>query len=315
MTFEREMAMAVALAVKSATAPLLAQQAVLAERIAQLETRAAAVEARGLDCPAGPPGIPGPPGRDGVDGKDGAAGLNGKDGRDGLDGQVGAVGLPGKDGLDGKDGAAGRNGNDGAPGLNGKDGADGAAGKDGAPGLNGQDGVGLADALIDRDGRLVLTMSDGRTKTLAVVIGKDGRDGIDGKDGAAGLSGKDGAPGLNGKDGSPGANGKDGTDGLGFEDVNFTFDAVKGYAAVFSRGELVKEQRIHLPYDARVWQAGLDYPRGAGVTVKGSWWIAQEDNRNVRPGDGTPESARCWRLAVKAGQNGKDGKDLRSADE
>ncbi len=39
-----------------------------------------------------------------------------------------------------------------------------------------QDGVGLADALIDRDHVLVLTMTDGRAKSLGRVVGRDGKD-------------------------------------------------------------------------------------------------------------------------------------------
>lgn len=37
----------------------------------------------------------------------------------------------------------------------------------------GADGVGLADALIDREGRLVITTTAGETKALGVVVGKD----------------------------------------------------------------------------------------------------------------------------------------------
>src|SRR5690606_22630414 len=63
----------------------------------------------------------------------------------------------------------------------GPEGPQGPVGEKGADGKDGKDGVGLADALIDADGRLVLTMTDGTTKALGVVKGADGRDGEPGK--------------------------------------------------------------------------------------------------------------------------------------
>jgi len=63
------------------------------------------------------------------------------------------------------------------------------------------------------------------------------------------------------------------------------------------------EWAVPLPFDAGVWQPGRVYPKGAGVTVKGAWWIAQKDT-SERPGD-----SRDYRLAVKGGRDGKDGKD------
>jgi collagen type III alpha len=139
----------------------------------------------------------------GVDGKDGAPGAPGQDGRDGIDGKsvalediaplvekaFDAIQKP-VDGINGKDGAPGRDGKDGAPGA------------DGQPG---RDGLGLAAGLIGRDGRLVFTMSNGETRDIGEIVGRDGKDG---KDGANGLDGKDGAPGrdgIDGKDGAPGA--------------------------------------------------------------------------------------------------------------
>lgn len=40
------------------------------------------------------------------------------------------------------------------------------------------DGVGLAGAMIDRDGALVVTLTNGEIKTLGPVVGKDGKDGV-----------------------------------------------------------------------------------------------------------------------------------------
>lgn len=44
----------------------------------------------------------------------------------------------------------------------------------GPKGERGADGVGLAGAMIDRDGVLMLTLSNGEVKSLGVVVGRDG---------------------------------------------------------------------------------------------------------------------------------------------
>lgn len=72
----------------------------------------------------------------------------------------------------------------------------GEKGDRGQPGDPGKDGIDLADALIDRDGVLVLTLSSGEHRRLGVVQGKDGE------------------PGPRGEKGDPGADGKDGRDGI-----------------------------------------------------------------------------------------------------
>jgi hypothetical protein len=60
------------------------------------------------------------------------------------------------------------------------DGKDGENGKDGERGEKGADGLGLAGAMIDRDGALQITLTNGEVKSLGAVVGKDGRDGADG---------------------------------------------------------------------------------------------------------------------------------------
>lgn len=56
---------------------------------------------------------------------------------------------------------------------------------------DGKDGADVVDLLIDREGALVATLSNGKTKTLGPVVGKDGSAGADGKDGTPGKDGKD----------------------------------------------------------------------------------------------------------------------------
>src|SRR3546814_12478140 len=45
------------------------------------------------------------------------------------------------------------------------------------PAEKGAPGVGLAGAMIDRDGNLVVTTSDGQAHNLGLVVGKDGKPG------------------------------------------------------------------------------------------------------------------------------------------
>ena len=66
---------------------------------------------------------------------------------------------------------------------------------------------GIASALVNENGELVITYTDGTEDNLGVIKGADGENGKDGKDGA------DGKDGSNGKDGKPGAIGPAGADG------------------------------------------------------------------------------------------------------
>lgn len=67
-------------------------------------------------------------------------------------------------------------------------------GERGEPGesIKGETGVGVAGALIDRSGVLILTLSDGTQRDLGVVVGKDGLNGTSGADGLPGADGADG---------------------------------------------------------------------------------------------------------------------------
>lgn len=197
-------------------------------------------------------------------------------GKDGKDGKDGADGAPGKDGDPGKDGIDGQPGKDGADGIDGKDGASGVDGKDGAPGLNGKDGADVIDAMIDREGNLVFTMSDGRMKNVGLVVGRDGE------------AGKDGAKGA------------DGRDGFGFEDLALDIRE-DGAFLRFMRGEQTKEFRLPIVIDRGVFKEGSSYQHGDGVTWGGSFWIAQDETAEK------PDSGKGWRLAVKKGRDGKDG--------
>jgi integrin beta 3 len=245
----------------------------------------------GVDGKDGPPGrdgkdgAPGKDGRDGIDGKDGAPGVNGKDGRDGVDGKDGATGVHGKDGIDGRAGVTG---------LNGKDGID---GKDGAPGLNGKDGAGVTGGVIDREGHLILTLSDGGTKDVGLVVGKSAEVSDVQRFVEAQLATWE-RP-------TNGEKGLDGKDGLGFDELDVIFDEATGYALRFTRGAEVKNFRIAVPWYAGTWQAGRRYPKGAMLTHKGGEWTAKADTFEK------PGQSAAWQLSTKGGRDGRDAPGVR----
>lgn len=131
--------------------------------------------------------------------------------------------------------------------------------------------ISVKSALIDRENKLVLTFSNGETKELGNVVGDDG---------------------------------KPGADGLGFDDLSVEYDGEKTVTLKFVRGEQSKEFPLVLPVviDRGVFFEGKTYEPGDGVTWAGSFWIAQESTTEK------PDSAKGWRLAVKKGRDGKDGK-------
>ncbi|TPJ76198.1 hypothetical protein FJ422_30410 [Mesorhizobium sp. B2-6-3] len=146
--------------------------------------------------------------------------------------------------------------------------------KDGTNGLPGRDGIGLAGALIDRTGNLVLTLTDGTVRELGLVVGKDGE------------------------------SGKPGVDGLGFEEMTEELaDDGRTIVRRYSRGDQVKEFRHSLAVvlDRGVFKEGQSYRPGDGVTWAGSFWIAQAQTSEK------PDGGEGWRLAVKRGRDGKDG--------
>ena len=106
--------------------------------------------------------------------------------------------------------AAGQIGQTGAAGANGTNGIDGQDGKDGLDGADGLDGVGIANAAINAQGELVITLTDGSEMNLGKVVGADGQPGATG---AQGEQGPKGDQGEQGPAGPAGANGQDGQDG------------------------------------------------------------------------------------------------------
>jgi hypothetical protein len=189
----------------------------------------------------------------------------------------------------------------------------------GEKGDRGDAGTGITDALISREGHLVLTLSDGRSLNVGPVVGQDGRDGAPGEKGADGINGRDGAPGrdgadgLDGKDGAPGRDGadgldgkdgRDGADGLGFDDMSVEYDGERLLTLSWAKGDIRKETpiRLNVPLYRGTFSSGVDYEKGDCVTWGGSVWIAQVDAPEGNPSEG----AKGWRLAVKRGRNAKE---------
>lgn len=139
-------------------------------------------------------------------------------------------------------------------------------------GRSATDNVDMADALIDHDGRLVLTLSDGRTKALGVVVGR------------------------NGDDGKPG-------DTFTLDDFDLEPIDERTVKLCFTRGETMHsfELEFPIPIYRGVFREDGEYRRGDLVTWAGSMWHCDEPT-GAKPRDGE----KGWTLAVKAGRPGKD---------
>ena len=65
-------------------------------------------------------------------------------------------------------------------------------------------------------------------------------------------------------------------------------------------GETVHEIKTAIVLDAGIWREGKDYAAGDAVTLGGSLYIAQTATSTK------PPSGDVWRLAVRAGRDGRD---------
>lgn len=191
----------------------------------------------------------------------------------------------------GKDGADGRDGKDcdievvkalvadavkAIPVINGKDGADGKdgqRGEKGEPGKDGADGLGQAGAMIDRDGALQITMTNGEVKNLGVVVGKDG------------------------------SNGKDGVDGIGLD--SFELEYIEETHEVCVKASCAgRTKELRYPAGgirpAGYWRDGVKAKAGEAWVEDGSLWIA------VKATTAKP-SHTCgdWIIAARKGRDGE----------
>ena len=125
--------------------------------------------ATGAQGEKGDKGDQGEQGIQGVQGEKGDKGDQGEQGIQGVQGEKGDKGDQGEKGDAGADGASGQNGTNGINGKNGVNGQDGQNGQDGKDGQDGAAGRGIDNAMIDNDGYLILTMTDGTTINAGLV--------------------------------------------------------------------------------------------------------------------------------------------------
>lgn len=155
-------------------------------------------------------------------------------------------------------------------GKEGPQGPQGEKGLDGKDGDKGADGIGLAGAMIDREGALVVTLTNGEAKSLGPVVGKDG---------------------------DPGSNGKDGAD---FTTFSLEYDGERTVTIKGDGGEITK--RLDLPLDRGYWREGMACEKSDIVTHDGNAWLALRDTK-AKP---CIENKDDWRLFARKGRDGRD---------
>lgn len=153
-----------------------------------------------------------------------------------------------------------------------------------------RDGVGVAGALIDREGSLVVTLSNGDVVDLGRVVGRDAD-----PDAMAQLvqTSVDAIP-------RP----KDGKDAFGLEDFDaILLDDSRTIRMSFTQANITHEHDLAIPamIYRDVWKDGAAYEVGDTVTWAGSLWHCGIPTAE-KPGEGSA----AWTLAVKRGRNGKD---------
>lgn len=136
----------------------------------------------------------------------------------------------------------------------------------------GDDGAGIADLLVDRDGKLIATFTDGRMKDLGPVIGKDGE------------------------------NGKDGRDGADLTEVGLEFDGERTVTVKGRTGEVSK--RLPIPLWRGYWSECVVAERGDILTHNGTAYIAVVDNPKCEPGVGKYDHE--WKVFTRKGRDGRD---------
>lgn len=165
----------------------------------------------------------------------------------------------------------------------GEKGERGESGKDGRDGEKGADGLSIAGAFVQKDGQLILVQSNGETKSMGVIVGRDGADGKDGRDGKDGES-------------------------LAIIARDYDADAHEIVERYISGGE-VKELRypaggiVHRGY----WGEGKRARAGDAYTHNGCLWIAQR-NTDAEPTPANPD----WCIGARKGRDGKDYREVKN---
>lgn len=242
--FGKQIAAMVRAEAAKSVAPLIAENAALTQRVAELVTRVDAMPAP----QKGERGDAGEAGRDGANGASGEKGERGADGERGSPGEVGPQGPQGErgeQGLPGQDGAAGRDGKDGERGADGKS----LTIDDIAPTIE----LAVTRATLEFERRASDTLQRAIDR---IPVPKDG---APGRDGADGLGFDDMTLEF---------------DGERAVTLKFTRgDVVKSF-----------EFELPAVIDRGVFQDSAPYAKCDGVTFGGSWWIARKDLPEGRPG-------------------------------
>jgi hypothetical protein len=149
----------------------------------------------------------------------------------------------------------------------------GEKGDPGEKGLDGADGIGMAGAMIDREGELILTNTKGDALRLGKIVGKDG------------------------------------ADGLGFDDMQAETDGEGNVTLKLVRGGIVKEFPLSfaVPVYKGYWRQGTKAAKGNVLTHKGNSWIALTDTQD----EPTRENKAVWQILAAKGSDGRDGRDGR----
>lgn len=156
-----------------------------------------------------------------------------------------------------------------------------------------KDGVGVAGALIDNKGALVLTLSDGTTRDLGKIVGRDGDD-------ADMVAVEQRIKELFDAWPKP----KDGADGIGFDDVQQEIEDEGRFIVQRWLKDGVVVREIRLQTRNAIWRGVYTptktYLPGDLATWKGSVWHC---NKEVTGKIGS----EFWSLAVKKGRDAPEG--------
>lgn len=162
------------------------------------------------------------------------------------------------------------------------------------PAEPGTPGVGVAGAMIDRDGALQLTLSDGQLVSLGRVVGTDapGTDAVQKMvaDAVAAIP----PP----KDGDPGR------DAFRLEDFAAELaDDGRTIKMSFLAGDMLREFAFKFPtvIYRGVYRPGQEWDVGDAVSCGGSLWHCGKAGTRQTPGQGDD-----WQLMVKRGRDAKE---------
>lgn len=148
-------------------------------------------------------------------------------------------------------------------------------GKDGQQGEKGADGLGLAGAMIDREGALLVTLTNGEVKGLGVVVGKDG------------------------------SNGRDGVDGIGLDSFDLEY-LPETHEITVKASAAGRTKELRYPAGgirpAGYWRDGTKAQAGEAWVHDGSLWIATKAT-SLKPESRSEE----WIIAARRGRDGERG--------